>query len=288
MLDPYAILQVDRRATQDEIKRAYRKLAKELHPDLHPDNPASARRFKDITAAYDVLSDETKRRRHDHEVKQAAAAAEQRSSSRFEEGLEAFFGGRGWGNRHEGSASNGPRRRGADIYQSIKVSFAEAALGTRKRIVVNDERTLDVTVPPLTTDGQSLRLKGQGGLGQSGGASGDLFVEVTVEPHPTFTRRELDILMELHVTVPEAVLGATVTVPTVAGLVQLKIPKGSNTDTVLRLKGRGLVGPNGAQGDQYVTLKVVLPDRSDPDFSAFIESWAKRHSYTVRPIPTTV
>ena len=145
-----------------------------------------------------------------------------------------------------------------------------------------------MTVPPLTTDGQSLRLKGQGGLGQNGGATGDLFVEVTVEPPPTFTRRELDILMELPVTVPEAVLGATVTVPTVAGLVQLKIPKGSNTGSVLRLKARGLVGPNGVQGDQYVTLKVVLPDRNDPDFSAFVESWAKRHSYTVRPVPSTV
>jgi DnaJ-class molecular chaperone len=285
MSDPYATLQVDRRATQDEIKRAYRKLAKELHPDLHPNNPASARRFKDITAAYDVLSDEAKRRRYDHELKQAAAASEQRASSRFEEGLDAFFGGRSWGYRNDGS-TNGPRRRGADIYQSIKVGFIEAALGTRKRITVNDERALDVTVPPLTVDGQSLRLKGQGGMGQNGGASGDLFVEVTVEPHAVFTRKEFDIHMELPVTVPEAVLGATVTVSTVTGLVQLKIPKGSNTGTVLRLKGRGLGGPTGGQGDQYVTLRVILPDGADPEFSALVESWSQRHRYSVRPLPT--
>lgn len=285
MSDPYVTLQVDRRATQDEIKRAYRKLAKELHPDLHPNNPAGARRFKDITAAYDVLSDEAKRRRYDHEAKQTAAATEQRSSSRFEEGLDAFFGGRSWGYRNDGS-SGGPRRRGADIYQSLKVGFVEAAIGTRKRITVNDERALDVTVPPLTADGQNLRLKGQGGVGQNGGISGDLFVEITVEPHPIFTRKDLDILMELPVTVPEAVLGATVTVPTVNGLVQLKIPKGSNTDTVLRLKARGLAGPNGVQGDQYVTLKVVLPDRRDADFAALVETWATRHSYSVRSTPT--
>ncbi|HVJ54562.1 MAG TPA: J domain-containing protein [Aliidongia sp.] len=282
MWDPYATLQVDRRATQDEIKRAYRKLAKELHPDLHPNNPASARRFKDITAAYDVLSDETKRRRYDHEIKQAAAASEQRSSSRFEEGLDAFFGGRSWGYRNDGT-SGGPRRRGADIYQSLTVTFVEAAQGARKRIVVNDERALDVTVPPLTTDGQSLRLKGQGGLGQNGGLNGDVFVEITVEPHPLFTTKDRDIHMELPVTVPEAVLGATVTVPTVAGLVQLKIPKGSNTGSVLRLKGRGLAGPGTVPGDQYVTLKVILPDARDPDFAALVEAWAKRHDYSVRP-----
>lgn len=207
MPNPYTTLQVDRGATQDEIKRAYRKLAKELHPDLHPNNPASARRFKDINAAYDVLSDEAKRRQYDREVAKAAATADRSHASSFEDGLDAFFGGRGRGFRDDG----GPRRRGADIYQSIKVTFIEAALGTRKRIVINDERALDVTVPPLTQDGQSLRLKGQGGAGQNGGVSGDLFVEVTVESHPVFTRRDFDIHMTLPVTVAEAVMGATVT-----------------------------------------------------------------------------
>jgi DnaJ-class molecular chaperone len=283
MLDPYTTLQVGRRATQDEVKRAYRKLAKEFHPDLHPDNPASARRFKDISAAYDLLSDEAKRQRYDR-AQDAAPAIDQAASAGdgFEAGLDAFFNARPWGYRPDGSPG-GPRRRGADIFQTLKIGFVEAVLGTRKRIYIKDERPLDITVPALTEDGQTLRLKSQGEPGQSGGLSGDVLVEITVESHPHFTRKELDIHMVLPVTVPEAVLGATVTVPTVHGLVQLKIPRGSNTDTRLRLKGQGVAGPNAAQGDQYVILKVVLPDPHDPEFLRLVETWSKRYSYRARP-----
>ena len=131
----------------------------------------------------------------------------------------------------------------------------------------------------MTQDGQTLRLKGQGGAGTNGGPAGDVFVEITVEPHALFTRRDHDILMTLPVTLSEAVLGATVTVPTVQGLVSLKVPKGSNTDTVLRLRGKGL----GGQGDQLVTLKIVLPPAKDAELAEFVEQWSKRHTYTVRP-----
>jgi DnaJ-class molecular chaperone len=276
MLDPYTTLQVGRQATQDEIKRAYRKLAKQFHPDLHPNNPASARRFKDITEAYDILSDAAKRRRYDLGLAQAEQAAE----GSFDDGLDAFFSGRRWG---FGANAGGPRQRGADIFQSLTIGFAEAALGTRRRVIVNDSRSLDVTIPPLTEDGQTLRLKGQGQSGRSGGTSGDLLIEITVEGHPLFTRRNLDIHMVLPVTIPEAVLGGAATVPTVHGPVQLRIPKGSNTDTRLRLKGKGLAGPDGAQGDHYVTLKVVLPDPNDPEFRRQVETWSKRYGYRVRP-----
>jgi DnaJ-class molecular chaperone len=280
MLDPYTTLQVGRRATQDEIKRAYRKLAKAFHPDLNPDNPASARRFKDISAAYDLLSDEAKRQRYDREIDAATQTAA--SSGGFEAGLDAFFNARSWGYRSDGSAS-AARPRGADIFHSLTIGFVESALGTRKRIYVKDQRALDVTVPPLTEDGQTLRLKGHGEPSQHGGVSGDLLIDITVEPHSVFTRRELDIHMVLPVTVPEAVLGGSVTVPTIHGLVQLKIPKGSNTDTRLRLKGKGAAGADGTQGDQYVVLKVVLPDPRDPDFLRLVESWSKRYDYRVRP-----
>lgn len=283
MMDPYATLQVGRDASSDEIKRSYRKLAKELHPDLHPNNPVSARRFNDITAAYDVLSDDAKRRQYDSQL--AAAEAASRAGrggggNPFDDdGLDSFFGrSRSWGFRRE-TAGSGPKLRGADIYQSLTISFTDAAVGAKKRLVIKDQRVLDINIPPLTQDNQTLRLKGQGGAGANGGPAGDVFVEITVEPHPLFTRRDNDILMTLPVTLPEAVLGATVTVPTVQGMVSLKVPKGSNTDTVLRLRGKGL----GGQGDQLVTLKVVLPTAKDGELTELVEQWAKRHSYSVRP-----
>jgi DnaJ-class molecular chaperone len=286
MQDPYAILDISRKATQDEIKRAYRKLAKEFHPDLHPNNPSSLRRFKDISAAYDLLSDDAKRRRYDRDLATASAAADRAPrpppDDGFEAGLDSFFNARSWGYRPDGSPA-GPQRRGADLFQTLKITFAEAALGAHKRIVVKDSRALDVAVPPLTEDGQTLRLKGQGDSGVNGGSAGDVLVGIAVESHPVFTRHELDIHMALPVTIPEAVLGGPVTVPTVHGLVQLKIPRGSNTDTRLRLKGKGVAGPDGQQGDQYVVLKVVLPDPRDPDFLRLVETWSKRFQYRVRP-----
>ena len=284
MLDPYATLQVGRMATQDEIKRAYRKLAKQFHPDLHPNNPASLRRFKDISAAYDLLSDDAKRRRYDRTLFGAPAAADQGppADTGFEAGLDAFFNARSWGYRPDGSPA-GPRRQGADIFQTLKIGFIDAALGTRQRIIVKDERALEITIPALTESGQTLRLKGQGEAGLNGAVSGDLLVEISVDSHPVFTRKELDIHMVLPVTIPEAVLGAAVTVPTVHGRVQLKIPKSSNSDTRLRLKGKGVAGPDGAQGDQYVVLKVVLPDPHDPEFIRLVETWSSRYSYRVRP-----
>ncbi|HEV2677293.1 MAG TPA: DnaJ C-terminal domain-containing protein [Aliidongia sp.] len=279
-MDPYATLQVGRDASPDEIKRSYRKLAKELHPDLHPNNPVSARRFNDITAAYDVLSDDAKRRQYDTKVAAAEAATRTgrgRSNPLDDDGLDSFFG-RSWGFRREATGS-GPKLRGADIYQSLTVPFVEAAIGAKKRLIIKDQRVLEVAIPAMTQDGQTLRLKGQGGAGTNGGPAGDVFVELTVEPHPLFTRRDHDILMTLPVTLPEAVLGATVTVPTVQGLVSLKVPKGSNTDQVLRLRGKGL----GGQGDQLVTLKLVLPTAKDGELTDFLEEWSKRHSYSVRP-----
>jgi DnaJ-class molecular chaperone len=280
MMDPYATLQVGRDASADEIKRSYRKLAKELHPDLHPNNPVSARRFNDITAAYDVLSDDAKRRQYDSKfaASEAAARAGRGRGNPFDDdGLDSFFG-RSWGFKRE-TTSSGPKLRGADIYQSMTIPFIEAVVGAKKRLVVKDQRVLDIAIPPLTQDGQTLRLKGQGGAGANGGPAGDVFVEITVEPHPLFTRRDNDILMTLPVTLPEAMLGATVTVPTVQGMVSLKVPKGSNTDTVLRLRGKGL----GGLGDQLVTLKVVLPTTQDAELIELVEQWSKRRSYSVRP-----
>jgi DnaJ-class molecular chaperone len=157
----------------------------------------------------------------------------------------------------------------------LRVSFLEAALGTKRRIAINDERSLDAVVPAGTENGQILRLRAQGGPGTRGGARGDLLLEVTVEPHPSFTRADNDIRLTLSIGVADAVLGATLPVATLHGPVQLKIPPGSNTDSVLRLRGKGIESPAGVFGDQLVTLKVVLPEPSDAGFAKLVADWAR-------------
>jgi DnaJ-class molecular chaperone len=176
--------------------------------------------------------------------------------------------------------------RGADVTYVADVDFVEAAIGSRKRLILTDGKTLDVTIPPGTEDGQTLRLKGQGLPGVGGGTPGDAYIEIKIASHPVFTRQGNDVHIELPITLPEAVLGATVTAPTVDGPVSLKVPADSNTGSVLRLKGKGIVDrASGARGDQYVRLKVVLPDRADAELKSFIESWSARHPYAVRRGP---
>ncbi|WP_119458912.1 DnaJ C-terminal domain-containing protein [Rhodospirillaceae bacterium SYSU D60014] len=297
MKDPYDVLGVSRSAKPDEIKQAYRKLAKKLHPDLNPGNSKIEQQFKEASAAYDLLSDPEKRARFDRgEIDASGAERPNRSYYRnyaeggqgakyqdfnFGEGVSAddlfadLFRGR--------RAGRTVRMRGADISYTAAVDFIEAAVGAKKRMTLADGKSLEVTIPPGTEDGQTLRLKGQGLPGIGGGPSGDAFVEVHVQPHPFFTRSGNDIRVELPVTLQEAVLGARITVPTIDGKVSVKVPPGSNTGSVLRLKGKGIPEARGRErGDQYVTLKVVLPERIDSDLRQFVESWSKEHAYDVR------
>jgi DnaJ-class molecular chaperone len=295
MRDPYEVLGVRREATADEIKKAYRQLAKKLHPDLNPGNAKAAAQFKDVSAAYDLLSDADKRARFDRgEIDASGAEQRPRSSYRayaespggakysggFDPGdiFEDLFGrnrGGGWGGR-----GGGFKTRGADVAYEITVDFLEAVNGAKKRLTLPDGRTLDVTIPPGSEDGQQLRLKGQGTAGLGGGPSGDAYIEIHVKPHPFFRREGVDIHLNLPVTVPEAVLGAKITVPTVDGTVTMTIPKGSNTGTTLRLKGKGVPKRGGVRGDQYVRLEVYLPDPPDPAFEKFVAEWNR--NYDVR------
>ncbi len=295
--DPYEVLGVDRKASADEIKQAYRKLAKKLHPDLNPGNKSIEARFKDVQAAYDLLSDPGKRARYDRGEIDASGQEKPRTwyrtyadsdaagryTSRGEAGFSAedlfadLFGNLGGGWR--GSM----RAKGPDVRYGITIDFPEAMLGARKRVTLGDGRTLDITVPPGTDDGQTLRLKGQGGPGVGGGPAGDALIEVHVRPHPFFTRKGQDIHVEVPVTLQEAVLGGSIRVPTIDGMVAVKVPKGSNTGATLRLKGKGVPQPRGGgRGDQYVRLKVVLPEPMDPALRDFIEKWAADHAYDVR------
>jgi len=295
MRDPYEILQVARTASADEIKKAYRKLAKKLHPDLNPGNKAVEQQFKEVSAAYDLLSDPEKRRRYDRgEID--ASGMERPQRSYYRNYAEAGDGAKYWdfgsetfsaedlfadlfGSRR--GRGRGVRMRGADVTYTTTVDFLDAARGARRRITLEDGKALDITIPPGTEDGQTLRLKGQGRPGVGGGEAGDAFIEIRVLPHPYFTRQGNDVHLDLPVTLPEALLGATVTVPTIEGKVSLKIPPGSNTGTTLRLRGRG-IAREGQRGDQYVKLRVMLPERPDRDLTDFIRRWAEANPYDVR------
>ncbi|MEZ5934862.1 MAG: DnaJ C-terminal domain-containing protein [Alphaproteobacteria bacterium] len=288
--DLYSVLGVSRQASQDDIKRRYRKLAKELHPDLNPGNDAVAERFKKVSAAHAILSDPRKRASYDLGEIDADGQARQRyahygngagTAGGFDESiLEGLFSemfGRGAGRGFR------PATRGEDASYTLTIEFLEAAKGAKKRVVMGDGKTLDIAIPAGIEDGQTLRLRGKGRPGTRGGASGDAMVEIQIRPHPMFERRGRDIHIELPVTLGEAVLGARIDVPTIDGPVTMTVPKGSNSGTMLRLKERGIGGPNGgARGNQYVRLSLALPPSTDEAFDSFLERWSADHPYNPR------
>jgi DnaJ-class molecular chaperone len=290
--DPYQVLGVAKTASDEDIKKAYRVLARELHPDLNPGDKRAEDRFKDISAAYDFLSDPARRAKFDSGEIDASGAARRRAW-RSQPGQ----GGAGGAGRRAGSPFGGNvddilaellRRRdkgraqatkGADIRYPLSITFAEAAAGATKRVTLAAGRTVEVRIPPGSTDGQTLRLKGQGQPG--GGDAGDAYIDLVVEEDSVFTRRDLDVLIDLPISVQEAVLGGKVTIPTIDGRVTVSVPAGSNTGSVLRLKGKGIVGAGGAKGDQLVTLNVVLPD-NNAEFRKLVEKWGPRNGYDPR------
>lgn len=304
MDDPYKTLGVARDATPDQVKKAYRKLARTLHPDLNPGNSQAEEKFKKVSVAYDLLGDPAKRARFDAGEIDASGAERPRHSYRaYAEGgggkySDNFHFGsnaddifaellrrRGKGRTQTwpfGEGDDQPRAmRGGDQQYTLKLSLPEAVMGATKRISLPNGKSLDVKVPPGAKDGATLRLKGQGGAGRSGGPAGDAMIELKIEPHPFFTRDGDDILITLPVTLPEAVLGGKVTVPTIDGKVTLSVPANSNSGTTLRLKGKGAPAGQG-RGDQLVTLKVMLPDAADRELEDFMRKWQSAHPYEVR------
>lgn len=296
-VNPYEVLGVKRDASDKEIQKAYRRLAKKLHPDLNPGNQQAERQFKEVTAAYDLLSDAEKRARFDRGEIDASGAErpEQRyyyrdfadgAGSRYtsDAGFADFFEGDDvlsaiFGRRAQGSRR---RRRGQDVLYRLEVDFLDAVNGATRRLTLPDGSTIDVTIPPGTQSGQLLRLRGKGSAGTGGGPPGDALVEVRVRPHPYFTRRGDDIHLEMPISLPEAVLGAKVEVPTPTGPVIVTVPKCTSTGRVLRLRGKGVPRADGSRGDQYVTLKLVLPDQPDPELERFVAGWQSGKAYDPR------
>jgi DnaJ-class molecular chaperone len=283
MRDPYAVLGVERGTSDEAIKKAYRRLAKKLHPDVNPGNRSVEQQFKEVTAAYDLLSDPVKRARFDRGEIDAGGAergfhaqgarAYRRAESGFSfDDIIAEILGRG---RRESEERLG------DVSQTLRLSFVEAAVGGKRRVTASDGRSVDISIPAGIESGQTLRLKGQGPRGPRGVPPGDLYLDIEVAPHPFYQRKDQDIHLELPVTLPEAVLGAKITVPTIHGAVAVKVPRGSNSGATLRLKGKGIPAAGGA-GDQYVKLRVVLPDPPDQELASFLERWGAKHPYNVR------
>jgi len=288
--DLYAVLGVTKGAQDDEIRRAYRRLAKELHPDVRPDDPAASERFKLVTAAYDILGDATKRRRYD-DGEIDAQGEPVRTYARNGAGAGGWangFGGRDNGVTDifsdlfgaRGARGPGFSLRGQDVRYTLEVDFMEAVAGTRKRVTMPEGGTLDLTVPEGVADGQVLRLKGKGAPGLRGGENGDALVEIHVRPHPKFKRLGNDILLELPITIDEAVLGGKVEVATVSSRVALQIPKGTSSGRIFRLKGKGVRSTtDGSVGDLLVTIRIVMPENIDESLSYFMAEWRQRNRY---------
>jgi len=308
----YATLGLTKQASDAEIKKAYRKIARENHPDLNPSDATAEERFKAAAHAYDLLKDPEKRRRYDAgEIDESGAEQAPRGYYRqearrpenpytqsgagfrgnsSEEAFDAddFFahfarsrGGAGFGG---GSRREQPMDiPGQDARYRLSVSFLDAALGAKTRITLPDGSDLEVSIPEGARDGQTLRLRGKGEAGYGNGHRGDALITLSVAPHPEFTPSDDDILSDLSISIDEAVLGGKVKVKTLSGAVNVTVPPGANSGQVLRLKGRGLKAKTGGRkGDQLVKLRIVTPPKIDSDLKEFMEKWRTEHAYDPR------
>jgi DnaJ-class molecular chaperone len=295
--DPYTTLGVARGAGEDEIKKAYRKLAKELHPDRNTGNPKAAERFSQVTAAYDLLTDKDKRARFDRGEIDAdgnptapfgfgggGAGGFRPGGAQFDMGgeggdfsdlFEGLFGGRSGSPFGGGFGRRQAAPKGANIAYRLQVSFEEAARLEPQRIMLQDGKSIDLKLPAGLQDGQQLRIPGKGQAGPGG--AGDAMVTIEIAAHRFFVRDGDDVRLDLPVSLAEAVLGGPVRVPTVEGPVMLTVPRGATSGKVLRLKGRGFHRKGGGRGDQLVTLMVDLP-ADDAELRAFVEAWSGRNS----------
>jgi DnaJ-class molecular chaperone len=295
MRDPYQVLGVKNGDSERDIKRAYRKLAKELHPDVNPDDAAVESRFKEVSAAYKIIGDKKLRERYDRgEI--GPDGAERAPNYGYSTGGRGNHGFQGGGSEDmfgdfsdffdnlRGGQQRGRRnvkRKGADKSYKITVDFLDAAKGAVRRINLPNGKVLDVNIPAGIEDGKQIRLRGQGDDGINGGPKGDAMVEVSITLHRHFSRDGLNILLNLPISLAEAVLGGKVKVPTINGSVTMTIPKNSNTGRTMRLKEKG-IKQKGKQGDQYVTLQVVMPAEPDERLAELVAEWAEDNSYDPR------
>jgi DnaJ-class molecular chaperone len=319
MRDPYEVLGVSKTASAAEIKSAFRRHAKKLHPDANKHDPRAAGRFAELNAAYEILGEEKKRKAFDRgeidaEGKprfqgfegftrgrgQGGFSSEdafetfswgrdgfQHSRGRggfggfgaFEDILKEAFGGASRSGRPAGFEREDFARPGQDISAALTITLAEAAVGAHKRVKLPTGREVEVKIPPGLNDGQTIRLKGQGLAGA--GQAGDLLITVSVAPHPRFARAGADLRLDIPITLYEAVLGAKVRVPTLDGAVELAIPAGTSSGRTFRLKGKGFPAKEG-KGDLLATVRLMLPEGGDAELEELMRQWRKAKPYDPR------
>mgnify|MGYP001578078244 CR=1 FL=1 len=295
MTNPYKVLGVEASASADDIQKAYRKLAKKLHPDLNPGDKTAEDKFKEVAGAYDLLSNLEKRKRFDAgEIDETGAERPPQQYYRDYAGAgpahyatnagyaDFATGDDPFADLFRRSAQARANRRGQDLLYRLSISFTESISGGSQRLTLPSGGTLDVTIPPGIVDGQSLRLKGKGAPGTGQGAPGDALIEIEVRPDPRFVREGDDITIEVPISLNEAVLGGKIRVPTPTGDVTMTVPANSNSGSTLRLKGKGAPRLGGARGDQYVKLRIVLPKATDPELERFVSSWEAGKSFNPR------
>lgn len=298
----YDVLGVSKGATATEIKSQYRKLARKYHPDLNKEDKAAAEKFKEISAAYDILGDKDKRQKYDNNEIDAEGKPTGFGTGGFNDGgyhtysTNGFNGGgfdfsslfgedifsqfsNGGGNGFAGAGYGGSRsQKGQDVAYSLDVDFLDAAKGVEKNIIMNGKQ-LNVKIPAGTTSGQVLRLKGQGYAGINGGANGDALITVNVRPHPYFRVEGANVFIDLPISMKEAVLGAKVIVPTISGKVNLTIPAYSSSGEKLRLKGKGIKTKK-ETGDEIVNLVIMSPKAKNPELENVLKDTAEEQLRT--------
>ena len=297
--DPYKELGVSRGASAADIKAAFRKLAKELHPDKNRGDTATEERFKRVSAAFDLLNDPDKKAKYDAGQIDADGQPQYRGFGGQPEGagaggfggfgaggpggpggraafedidLDEIFGRFGGGGRGRAAGFG----RGQDVRATLEISLEDSIGGATRRIQFSDGRTLDVAIPKGATNGQTIRLRGQGTAGRT--EPGDALIELRIAPHPVFTVDGADLTMDLPISVPDAILGGKVECPTPDGVVSVTVPAGSNSGQIMRLRGKGAFA-GGGRGDLKVRLMVTLPDKIDPILQRVAEDWRSNRPY---------
>jgi DnaJ-class molecular chaperone len=297
-MNPYSVLQVPVSASQDEIRDAYRKLAKKCHPDLNPGNKEVEKKFKDLNAAKEILTNPEKRAKFDNgEIDewgtpkyQQPSQEEESASKRGPFYYETQNGGGRYSSAFEGVGADffeeilGRRNAQNQVPQSqdehykMEVSFNDAALGAKREITLPSGKIIKINIPAGIDSGKKLRFKGA--VNSQKELSGDIYIEIRVHPSKLFTRHDNNDEMELPISLNEAILGAEIEAPTLENPVKLKIPPGSNSGTKLRMRGKGIGGKT--RGDIIITLKVVLPTIVDPELQRLVKEWSSTHSYNPR------